>query len=102
VLTIEVADARILGYTEVIALSVLGVVAAFVVGLLVRQEQALENLAVLEFAVAYLGNPGGLLAVRGGRCSFVWKSSQTIVRVVHGPCKVIASLWTFSDSGVEG
>lgn len=33
----------------------LGVVAAFVVGLLVRQEQALENLAALELAVAYLG-----------------------------------------------
>ena len=54
-LTIEVADAKILGHTEAIAPPVLGVVVAFVVGLLVRHEQALENLAALGLAVAYLG-----------------------------------------------
>jgi hypothetical protein len=92
VLTIEVADARILGHTETIVPPVLEVVAAFIVGLLTRQEPALENLAALEYAVACLGILVAFLQSEVAAASFAGKSSPTIVRVAYGPCKVIASL----------
>lgn len=72
-LTIEVADAKILGHTEAIA--PLGLVAAFVVGLLVRQGTGARKSSSTRARCSVLRDHGGLIAVRDGRCSFVGKSS---------------------------
>ena len=91
-LTIEVADAKILGPTEAIAPPVLGLVAAFVVGLFVRQGTGARKSSSTRARCSVFRDPGGLIAVRDGSCSFVGKSSQTIVHIAYGPCKVFASL----------
>ena len=64
----------------------------FVVGLLVRQEQAHENLAALEPAVAYLGILVALLQSEVAAAAFLERALRQLSPLHTGPCKVIASL----------
>jgi hypothetical protein len=64
------ADTKILDHTKVIGQPVLGIVAASLVGLAVRSEEALEYLVSTRTRCSILGDSGGLLAVRSGCCSF--------------------------------
>ena len=57
-----------------------------------RQEQALENLAALELAVAYLGIQVALLQSEVAAAALSERALRQLSAFAYGPCKIIVSL----------